>query len=79
MLRPIPLQRTEVVRVAQFRPQCLEDVPIVLLAIMSELSVHVPHQIGHDAIVVEERVIDVEQGDKRLHRTSVFGPLTSDL
>jgi hypothetical protein len=37
------------------------------LPIVAELLRHVPHQIGDNTVVVEERVVDVEQRDDWMH------------
>jgi hypothetical protein len=78
MPRAVPLQRAEIVRVPQFRAQRLEHGPVVLLALVSQLAIHVPHQIRDDAIVVEQGVIDVEQCDKTLHRASALWPMAKE-
>jgi HAD superfamily hydrolase (TIGR01509 family) len=67
MLRAVPLQGAEIVGIAKLPPQPLEDIPILLLTLVAELTVHVPHQIRDDAVVVEQRVIHVEQRDDWMH------------
>src|SRR3954451_15779467 len=67
MLHAISLKRTEVVRVSELVPKRLEDLPVLLLALVSQLAIHVPHQMRDDAIVVQQRVVDVKQRDDGMH------------
>src|SRR3954454_14023290 len=67
MLHAISLKRTEVVRVSELVPKRLEDLPVLLLALVSQLAIHVPHQMRDDAIVVQQRVIHVKQRDDGMH------------
>src|SRR5437764_15075646 len=71
MPRAVTLQRAEIISVAKLGPKRLEDVPVVLLPFLPELPIHVPHEIGDDTIVVEQRVIDVEQRHLSMHPTSL--------
>ena len=62
LLQPIALERAEIVGIAEFAAQLFEDLPVAVCAPpspCSTLDVHV--QIGLDAIIVEQRVVDVEQ------------------
>src|SRR3954452_10983804 len=68
MLHAISLKRTEVVRVSELVPKRLEDLPVLLLALVSQLAIHVPHQMRDDAIVVQQRVVHVKQRDDGMHR-----------
>src|SRR5215472_5719621 len=64
ILNSILLQSAQIVGVAELRPQLLEDVPIALLPLWSDLLLQVPLKVGGDAVVVEERVVHVEQEDQ---------------
>src|SRR3989442_8978432 len=89
MFHSIPLQRAQVVRVAQLGPQLFEDGPVPLLPLAADLALEVSLEIGGDVIVVDERVVHVDQEYDRMrgtHRgpasgvitaTSVFVPPTS--
>jgi len=68
MLDPISLQRAQVVRVAQLGPQLFEDSPVSLLPLASDLALEVALEIGRDVIVVDERVVHVDQEDDRMSR-----------
>ena len=72
--RPVPLEGPEIVRVAQFRAQRLEDLPVVLPPLAPQLAVHESHQVRDDAVVVEERVVDVEERDDRVHARIIRYP-----
>ena len=58
---PVALESAEVIGVTELAAQALEEVPVVLLTIMSDLAVEVPHEISSDPVVVEQGVIDVEE------------------
>src|SRR2546428_581001 len=68
MLDPIPLQRAQVVRVAQLGPQLFEDGPVPLLPLASDLALEVALEIGRDVIVVDQRVVHVDQEDDPMAR-----------
>ena len=59
----VPLQGAEVVGVAELVPELLEQLPVVAAAVLADLGVEVRAQVGGDAVVVEQRVVDVEQED----------------
>ena len=60
-LHPVPLEGAQVVRIAQLRTQDLEDLPVPLLPVGADLALQVPSEIEDDPIVVEERVVHVEE------------------
>ena len=68
MLHSISLQRAQVVRVAQLRPQLFEEGPVSLLPFVPDLLLEVTLEIGRDVIVVDERVVHVDQEDDRMSR-----------
>ena len=63
MLQPVPLERAEVVGVAELRPQVLEDRPVTITIRLTEFPLQVAGQILRHPIVVQQRVVDVEQED----------------
>ena len=72
MLGTKALQSSEIVTVTEFREQVLQDPPIAIAGVASVGVVEMVLQILLDAIVVEQRVIDVEQEDNRM-RPVPFG------
>jgi hypothetical protein len=58
-----PLQGAEVVRVSELGAELLKEFPILMLALLPEVLCQVLAQVLCDTIVVEERVVDVEQED----------------
>src|SRR5262249_20770012 len=74
---PEALERSEVVGIAELGAQALELVPVALLPLGAELSGEVIAQVGRDPVVVEQRVVDVEEEDGPGHpRNGVCAPLT---
>ena len=65
----VALQRPEIVRISKLVAKRLEQLPVLLLTLVSELAVDVPHQVRDDAVVVEQRVVDVEQCDDGMHQS----------
>ena len=63
---PEALERAEVVRVAELLAQPLELVPVPLLPLGAEVLRQVRAQVGGDGVVVEQRVVDVEEEDGRV-------------
>ena len=64
-------QTTKVIRIAQFGPQLLENLPIFLCS-PSDFAGEVALQICCHAFVIQERVVHVEQEATRL---GDFSPL----
>jgi hypothetical protein len=60
---PEPLQRSEIVRIAELVAEPLELVPVALLALRSELLGQITPEVVGDPVVVEQRVVDVKQED----------------
>src|SRR5262245_29657366 len=58
---PIPLQSTEIVGVAQLGPQLLENLPIFLRSLQADLTCEMALQICCDSVVIQQRVVYVEQ------------------
>ena len=70
ILHPVALQRAEIVRVAEFAAQCLEDLPIAIACGNAVLDADMHIEIGLHAIVVEQRVVDVEQEHEVVHHVA---------
>ena len=58
---PITLQRTEIVGVADLLAQRLENRPVAHGAVDAERVLEMCAQIKNHAVVIEQRVVDVEQ------------------
>ena len=63
MFGPIPLQSSKVIRIAQFAPQLLENSPILPRPLGAELTDEVALQICRYSVVIQQRVVYVEQED----------------
>ena len=65
MLDAVTLQGAQVIGVAEFLSQLLEDRPVALLRIGADLARQMAPQVVGYAVVVEQRVVDVEQEHDR--------------
>ena len=63
MLHAVSLQRTEIVGVTELGSERFEDRPVTLLTLDADLLGQVGLEIRGNAIVVEQRVVDVNQED----------------
>ena len=72
MFGPIPLQSAEVIRIAQFGPQLLENPPIFLRSLRADFADEVALQICCHSVVIQQRVVYVEQEDDASRRIIVF-------
>ena len=61
VLDPVALQRAEVVAIAELEEQVLQDRPVAVARGRAELALEPAAQVGLDAVVVEQRVVDVDQ------------------
>src|SRR6476660_1391412 len=68
MFGPIPLQSTEVIRIAQFGPELLENPPIFLRSVRADFAGEVALQICSHSVVIQQRVVYVEQEDDASRR-----------
>ena len=66
-LQAIELQRPEIIDIALCDAQLLEDRPIAVARSLPVLVRHVRPQIGLHPIVVDQRVVDIEQNDEIAH------------
>ena len=71
ILNAIPLQRAEIVRIAELDAQLLENRPVALLALRADLAREMTPEVVGDAIVVEQRVVHVEE---KYDRTAAWVP-----
>src|SRR6266568_8249493 len=72
MFVPIPLQSAEVIRIAQLGPQLLENSPIFLRSLRANLAGEVALQISCHSVVIQQRVVYVEQEDDASRRIIAF-------
>src|SRR4030095_13082307 len=88
MFGPISLQSAKVIRIAQFGPQLLENSPIFLRSFRAELAGEVALQICCHSLVIQQRVVYVEQEDDASRRIIDFvhlpvapsaGPLIAEM
>src|ERR1700742_1209334 len=63
VLDPIALEGAEVVPVTQFSEQILENFPVSVPAGGAELALQMDPDVPLDVVIVEERVVDVDQED----------------
>ena len=63
VLEAIALKRAEVIRISELGAQLLEDLPLTVPARKAHLALEVCAQIALDGIVVEQRVVYVEEKD----------------
>ena len=61
ILAPVSLQRAQIIGITEFAPQLLEEAPVTLRVVGTDLAFKVTLEIGRDSIVVEQCIIHVEQ------------------
>ena len=66
MLDAKALQGSEIVAIAEFRKQILQDPPIAIAGVVPVGALEMIFQILLYSVVVEQRVIDIEQEDDRM-------------
>ena len=66
MLGAKALQGSEIVAVAEFGEQILQDLPIAIAGVASVGAFEMILQILLYAVVVEQRVVDIDQEDDRI-------------
>lgn len=69
VLDAIALQRTEIVSIPQLCEQILENGPVPITTSGSVLVLEMGFDIGLDVIVVEKRIVDIDQEDDLIHRS----------
>src|SRR5262245_25127834 len=63
MFDPIALQGSEVIPVTQLAKQLLEDRPVTVAACGSKLAFEMAPEIGLDAVIVEQGVVNIDKKD----------------
>src|SRR5271166_5316739 len=61
VLNAVALQSPQIIRVAQFGANGLEQLPVTLGSFMTDLLLQVALQIGRDMIVVKQRVVYIKE------------------
>ena len=61
MLDPIALQGPKIIAVAEIGEQLFEDRPIAVAACRPELALQMSTQIGLDAVIVDQGVVDIDE------------------
>lgn len=69
VLDAIALQRTEIVSIPQLCEQILENGPVPITTSGSVLVLEMGFDIGLDVIVVEKRIVDIDQEDDLIYRS----------
>ena len=67
ILEPVALERAEVVRIAEFAAQLFEYRPVAIPRRLSVACSDVGAEVVLDPVVVQKRVVDVEQEDEIVH------------
>ena len=68
LFKPEPLQCTEIVRIAELLPQFFKNVPVKVAGFGPICLGQMGCQIDLDAIVIKERVVDIEKKDEIMRR-----------
>ncbi len=72
ILDAIPLQRAEIVGIAELDAELLENRPVALLALCADFAREMAAQVVGDAIVVEQGVVHVEE---KYDRTALWASM----
>jgi hypothetical protein len=64
----VTLQGAEIIGIAKFGTQRLENAPVLPGTLWPDLAMQVLAQIVDHAIVVEERIVDIEQENELVRR-----------
>ena len=67
----VPLQRAEIVSIPQFLEQLLENCPVPITRGGTLLALKIGLDVGLDAVVVEKRIVDIDQEDDLVHRVQL--------
>ena len=76
MLDAKALQRSQIVAIAEFPKKVLQDSPIAIAGVTSVGAFEMVFQILLYAVVVEQRVVDVDQEDDRIEAVPFRTPAT---
>ena len=72
MFSSVPLQSAKVIRIAQFGPQLLENLPIFLRSIRADFAREMALQICCDSVIIQQCIVYVEQEDDATRRISAL-------
>src|ERR1700758_2501690 len=64
----VSLQSTEIVPIPQFSEQVLENCPVPIATGGTVPALEVGLDVGLDVVVVEKRIVDIDQEDDLVHR-----------
>ncbi len=67
VLDAVALERAEIVGVPELAAQLLEELPVAVRALLADLGGQMGAKVSGDPVVVEQRVVDIEEGHE-LHR-----------
>ena len=59
----IPLEGPKLIGVTEFGPDFFKNFKIALLSLRSDCLIGVPPEVGGDAIVIEQRVVNIKEED----------------
>src|ERR1700739_1390517 len=71
----VSLQCTEIVSIPQFDKQVVENCPVPVAAGGTVLALGMGLDVSLDVVVVEKRIIDVDQKDNLVHRSYPYATL----
>jgi len=72
----VALQRAQIVGIPELLTQLLEELPVPATGLLPHIGVEMPTQVVCNAVVVEQRVVDIEEHDDvhlDLHASSTEG------
>jgi hypothetical protein len=75
MFDTVPLQRTEIVSISQFNEQVLEDCPVPIATGGTVPALEVGLDVGLNAVVVEKRIVDIDQENDVIHWSYPYATL----
>ena len=67
LFQPESFQSAEVVRITELAPQLFENIPVKLAGIDPKCLGQIGGQISLDAVIIKERVVDIEEKDEVMH------------
>jgi hypothetical protein len=75
----VPLQCTEIVSIPQFDKQVVENCPVPVATGGTVLALEVGLDVSLDVVVVEKRIVDVDQKDNLVHWSYPYATLCNML
>src|SRR5579864_1257839 len=67
VFQTVTLQRAQIIGIAKLGAYFFKEIPIMLLAIRADLLFKMALEVGGNAVVVEQRVVDVKEEDEIRH------------